>query len=100
MRPESFAEISVPVSLVVGDQDDQAVPEKNAKLIALQLKDVSLNLLPKVTHYTFLSECTDMGMQYAKQFCTDPEGVNRSDVHEQVGAQALVFFRRTLYSKN
>ena len=49
-----------------------------------------------MAHYTFLPRCNALGQRVARPVCADPAGVDRDAVHEQVSAQALAFFGRTL----
>lgn len=93
---ESVAGVQVPLRMVVGTADDQAIPEATAKPVAALAPRAQLQLLPGVTHYTFLSTCNLLGRTVARQVCTDPEGVDRDAVHRQVSADALEFFNRTL----
>jgi predicted dienelactone hydrolase len=59
--------IKVPVYVVVGDKDDQAIPEYNAKLIAALIPGAELQILPNVTHYTFLPICNERGNSQVKE---------------------------------
>jgi predicted dienelactone hydrolase len=94
--PDSLAHIEVPVRMVVGSADNQAVPTVNAEPIAARIPGSVVEVLPGVTHYTFLPECTVIGRNVAKLFCVDPDGVDRSEVHRRVAAEAVAFFDRTL----
>jgi predicted dienelactone hydrolase len=93
---DSVAQIKVPLRIVVGTADDQAIPEATARPVAALVPKAELQLLPGVTHYTFLSTCTLVGKTVARQICSDPEGVDRAAVHRQTGADTLAFFDRTL----
>lgn len=93
---DSLAGIRVPVRIVVGTADDQAVPATTAQPVAALIPKAELQLLPNVTHYTFLSTCNALGRTVRGQLCTDPEGVDREVVHRQVSRDALDFFGRSL----
>lgn len=93
---DSLAGIDVPVHIVVGTADDQAVPTTTAKPVAAAIPKAELDLLPQVTHYTFLATCTLLGRNVARPVCVDPEGVDREAVHRRVAQDALDFFNRTL----
>ncbi len=97
MRPDSLAAITAPVHIVVGSADDQAAPGTNAQPIAKAIPNAKLDMLPKVTHYSFLPSCNERGKQYVKTICTDPVGVDRDALHQQVGARALEFFTQALH---
>ena len=96
MTKESLKAIKVPVHIVVGDKDDQAIPEYNAKPIAALIPGAELQILPNVTHYTFLPICNERGNNYVKELCVSPAGVDRSTVHQQIIGTALNFFSHTL----
>lgn len=93
---ESMSAIKVPVRLVVGAEDDQAIPEFNAKVYAANIPSATLQILPAVTHYTFLADCNDLGKNVAKEICVDPTGVNRTTVHQQIADDAVKFFNGVL----
>jgi predicted dienelactone hydrolase len=96
MTHDSLAAIAVPVQIVVGSDDDQAIPRFNAEPMAAAIPDAKLRILPKVTHYSFLPTCNDKGNTYAKEICASPAGVDRDVLHQQVSANAVEFFGRTL----
>lgn len=95
----SLEGIGVPVRIVVGDADDQAVPGTTARPVATAIKGAELSVLPRVTHYAFLATCTGFGRTVAKQICVDPDGVDRAALHAQVADDAVAFFNRVLRRK-
>lgn len=96
LTAESLKQIVVPVRIVVGARDDQAVPERNAVPVAAQIAGAELEVLPGVAHYTMLPTCNALGRRVASAICTDADGVDRAATHRAVSAQALAFFERTL----
>lgn len=96
MTRDSLAAIAVPVQLVVGSDDDQAMARFNAEPMAAAIPGAKLRILPKVTHYSFLPTCNDRGQTYVKELCASPAGVDRDVLHQQVSADAVEFFGRTL----
>lgn len=96
MRRDSLEAIAVPVQIVVGSDDDQAFPHLNAEPLAQAIPNAKLDILPKVTHYSFLPVCNDRGKTYVKELCTDPVGVDREALQEDVAARALEFFSQAL----
>lgn len=86
----SLSEIHVPVRVIVGSNDDQAVPDVNAKPISKAIPNATLDVLPNATHYTFLPRCNLMGRLFARQFCVDPAGL--------IGLQRTPRSVRWLYS--
>ncbi len=93
---DSMAAIKVPVRIVVGAADDQAIPEFNAQVYAANITGSKLLTLPAVTHYAFLDECTMLGKMVARQVCVDPAGFDRAAIHQQVAADAWNFFEDKL----
>ena len=89
---QSLRDISIPVRIVVGDKDDQANPEVNAIPIQEAIPEAELQLLPGVAHYTFLAPCGLKGRFLVRQLCKDPHGIDRHEIHQEVGADALEFF--------
>jgi predicted dienelactone hydrolase len=96
MTKASLAEVKVPVRIVVGSKDDQASPAVNARPIASAIPNAELEILPNVAHYTFLARCNLFGKVVARPLCTDPDEIDRAEVHRRVSADALKFFNRTL----
>jgi predicted dienelactone hydrolase len=96
MQRDSLATITTPVQIVVGSEDDQAAPGLNAEPMAQRIPNAKLAILPKVTHYSFLPVCNDKGKNYVKELCTDPAGVERALLHQQVAARALELFNTAL----
>lgn len=93
---KSLAHISIPVRIIVGTRDEQAIPTFNAKLIASSIPTAELELLPDVAHYTFLACCSLRGKLFVRQLCSDPRGIDRKQIHRKIGADVVAFFNRTL----
>jgi predicted dienelactone hydrolase len=96
MTKASLAEVKVPVRIIVGSKDDQALPDTNVRSIAIAIPNAEFELLPNVAHYTFLAKCNLFGRVVARSLCTDPDEIDRGKVHRTVGADVLKFFNRTL----
>jgi predicted dienelactone hydrolase len=96
MTKASLAEVKVPVRVIVGSKDDQALPDVNARPIASAIPNAELEIIPSVAHYTFLGRCNLVGKVVARSLCSDPDGIDRAEVHRRVGADVLRFFDRTL----
>ncbi len=92
MTDDSLAHIDVPVRIVVGSADNQAVPAVNATPIAARIPGSKLEVLTGVTHYSFLPACTAIGRDVARLYCADPDGLDRDEVHRRVAAEAVSFF--------
>jgi len=96
MTKASLAEVKVPVRIIVGSKDDQAFPDVNARPIASAIPSAEIEIIPNVTHYTFLARCNLWGKVVARSLCADPDEIDREEVHRRVSADALKFFNRTL----
>ena len=96
MTRASLAEVKAPVRIIVGSKDDQAVPDVNARPIASAIPNAQLEIIPNVMHYTFLARCNFLGKVMARSLCTDPDEIDREEVHRRISADALSFFNRTL----
>jgi pimeloyl-ACP methyl ester carboxylesterase len=96
MTRASLAEVKVPVRIIVGSKDDQAVPDVNARPIASAIPNAELEIVPNVMHYTFRARCSRLGKVIARSLCTDPDEIDREEVHRRVSTDALNFFNRTL----
>ncbi len=94
--PASLDSIGIPVRIVVGDRDDQAVPEVTARPVSARIDGATLDILPGVSHYAFLAECSLQGRLFLRQLCADASGVDRGAHHDNVAADALDFFDREL----
>jgi predicted dienelactone hydrolase len=92
-----IAPIARPVFLYYGEHDEVLLPAENALQIKPWIKSLSgIEVVPKAGHWVFLTPCTTELKAEAATICTDPAGVDRPRVHEQVNAEALAFFRKTL----
>ena len=91
---ESLHSLRLPVAVVVGSADPIAPAAQNADLIRQRVRGAHETVLPNVSHYTFLDTCTSGGRQQLPAFCSDPAGVDREAVHEQVSDAAAQFFAR------
>ncbi len=92
--PESLRSLRLPVAMVVGSADPIAPAETNANLLKANVRGARETVLPNVAHYTFLDTCLPAGKASLATYCTDPVGVDRTAVHEQVDDLAIQFFGR------
>lgn len=97
---DSLRGITIPVSVIVGTQDTVAPVASNAERVASLVSGAEYAEIEGAGHYTFLSECTDLGKVYVKTLCTDSPTIDRAKVHNSVSGQVLSFFNRTFsYNK-
>ncbi len=83
-NPSSLKSISIPVGIMVG-QDDREAPHKDcAAWLKEQCPEMTLELLDKnVGHYIFLPEPTKIDLENEPDIYCDPVGVNRRNIHNQ-----------------
>lgn len=96
MTEASLNKADVPTLIMVGDRDDQATLDRNARWMADTMPNARLEVLPGVSHYTFLAPCTLKGRLFVGALCADGAGVDREAVHRQVGQRIVDFFERHL----
>jgi predicted dienelactone hydrolase len=92
----SFADVSIPVSLVAGTDDVTAPVKTNIDRIAGFIPGAKLMLVPGAAHYTFLDTCLPAATERLANICVDHPGVDRDKVHEQTIERALDFFQVAL----
>lgn len=96
-----FDNVHIPVFLYYGQNDSVLPPEANAKHIRPYLKTLyAVKEVPKADHWVFLPPCSAELKKEIPPMCADPASVDRAKVHEQVNADALAFFRKTLDVKD
>ena len=97
----SFDNVLIPVFLYYGQNDTVLPPEANAKHIKPLIKTLyAVKEVPHADHWVFLPPCSTELAKDIPAMCVDPAGVDRAKVHEQVNADALAFFRKTLDVKD
>ena len=78
--------------------DDRAVPPKdNAEFAAKYIPNAELWIIPgPVGHEIFTNECNEEGRDETPDGCIDAPGVDRAELHREIGAKALRFFGDSL----
>ena len=97
LTQESLHAIKLPVEIVVGSADRIANPRDNADYLRAYIRGARENVIPNVTHYTFLDTCTPTGKTQLPAFCTDDPLIDRTTIHTQVSTEAIKFFDRALH---
>jgi predicted dienelactone hydrolase len=92
----AFADVTAPIFLYWGEADPLLLPAENAQLVlrAPTLKDK--HSIPKAGHFVFIPPCSPTLAKVAAEICTDPPGVDRAKIHDQINADAVRFFDATL----
>lgn len=92
-----FDNVHIPVFLYYGQNDSVLPPEANAKHIQPYLTTLyAVKEVPHADHWVFLPPCSPELAKDIGPLCRDPAGVDRAQVHAQINADALAFFRKTL----
>jgi predicted dienelactone hydrolase len=93
---ESLRAINKPALILVGDADNTAPVEECPSWLHARLDRSTFKILQGgLGHYVFLPEGTALGFSFAEQLFTDPAGVERADVHEEIAELSGLFFRGT-----
>lgn len=92
INKESLKNIVIPISVVVGSIDKVVPAKTNGKIVSKLMKNSQYSELEKVGHYTFLSNCTDLGFKYLKELCGDHSDIVRKKIHSDVSQKAVEFF--------
>jgi len=95
LTERSLRSVRVPVELVVGDADVTTPMATNAVHVTGLIPDSRLEVLPGVSHYTFLNPCSARGVEVL-DLCRDLASVDRAAIHRKVGEMAWRFFRTSL----
>ena len=93
-KPRSIAEISIPVTMMVGQSDHEAPHEQCAFWVREQNAGFGVELLgTNVGHYVFLNEATELGRELEPTLCRDEAGVDRQAIHEHGASATETLFR-------
>lgn len=94
---DGIEKIDRPVFLYYGDADHLLIPPENAARIRPWIKNlVGAKVVHNADHWVFIDPCTAVLKKENTMICSDPPGVDRVAVHQQLNADALAFFRKTL----
>jgi predicted dienelactone hydrolase len=89
--------IDRPVFLYYGDADHVLIPKENAAHIRPWMKTLAgVKVVHNADHWVFIDPCSMELKKDNPTICSDPAGVDRIAVHQQLNADALAFFRKTL----
>jgi predicted dienelactone hydrolase len=93
MDASGLRRTAVPAYLIVGAGDTTTPPKDNAEFAAKYIPHAQLDILPGlVNHEIFTNECDQVGRDNYPETCVDAPGVNRGELHAQIGTAALRFF--------
>lgn len=93
MDKEGLQQLKIPTYIIVGSIDTQARIKENSEFAAKYIPNVQLEVIPgPIDHEIFVNECDPLGRDAFPEACIDAPGVNRAQLHEQIGQTALKFF--------
>lgn len=92
----SFADVTIPVSLLAGDADVTVPLATNIQRIAGFLPNAQIEMVPGASHYTFLDTCRAEVVARLATICQDGAGVDRDAVHVLAAERAVRFFAAAL----
>jgi predicted dienelactone hydrolase len=93
LDPSSLSAMRLPVMIVAGNADTVAPPATNAEVAVRAIPGAVLELLPKVGHYDFLSDCTPAGLE-AVPICKVE--APKAGTHQRAIEAAKAFFAHAL----
>lgn len=95
---DSLAGVAVPVELRSAADDAVLPAAGNASLVEKSLRgNLTRHVtVPSAGHFVFLAPCNPAMKSIAPALCTDPAGVDRQAVHDQLNQDAAAFFRARL----
>jgi predicted dienelactone hydrolase len=101
MDEDGLRQLTIPTYITVGARDTQAPPKDNAEFAAKYIPNAELADIPgEVDHEIFVNECDEEGRDEFPEACIDAPGVDRTAIHQSVGAAALKFFDRNLHRRS
>ncbi|WP_168790357.1 alpha/beta hydrolase family protein [Paraburkholderia aromaticivorans] len=92
----SFADVTIPVSLLAGEADVTAPVATNIHRIAGLMPKAHVEMVPGASHYTFMDTCLADVVAHLAGICQDGPGVDRDAVHALAADRAIRFFAATL----
>jgi len=83
----------IPVSILVGEKDVTVPAETQARIAERLIPGARLEVMPGVTHYSFLPVCSAPARSEVR-ICRDAD--RQEEAHEHAIAAALALFDRVL----
>jgi predicted dienelactone hydrolase len=87
----SLVAIATPVAMVVGEVDREAPADTCATWLHEHLPNGTLEILPEIGHYQFLSEGTELGRREEPHIWRDPPDFDRRAFHARIADLAVTF---------
>ena len=87
------------VKVVLANKDTQIAFAETSLVLDQILPQARVRVIEGATHYMFLAPCSIKGKIVLRSLCSDPVGLNRRDVHAEVGKDAVDFFSSSLFNE-
>lgn len=89
-------DVKAGIQVVLAEKDEQIALSETKHFLEQNLPHAKLKIIEKATHYVFLAPCNLRGTLFLGSLCSDPDGVNRRDIHGKIGQDAVEFFNSAL----
>ncbi|MBX5083806.1 dienelactone hydrolase [Rhizobium lentis] len=91
---ESLKTVEAPALILVGDADKAAPAEECSSWLHQRLTRSALKIFGGgLGHYVFVPEGTGLGFAFAAELFTDPPGIERAAVHDEIAELSVALFR-------
>ena len=95
---KSFANVSIPVRIISAGKDEELDNRVNAQHFKSVLSDkAGHEIIAGAGHYIFMAPCSDKLKLAVPVICTDPESIDRVEVHRRLNKNIVRFFDNLLY---
>jgi predicted dienelactone hydrolase len=91
---ESLKAVEAPALILVGDADRAAPAEECSSWLHARLRRSALKIFGGgLGHYVFVPEGTALGLAFAAELFTDPPGIERAAVHDEIADLSAALFQ-------
>jgi predicted dienelactone hydrolase len=91
---ESLKAVDAPALILVGDADRAAPAEECSSWLHARLRRSALKIFSGgLGHYVFVPEGTALGLAFAAELFTDPPGIERAAIHEEIANLSAALFQ-------
>ncbi|MBX5188659.1 dienelactone hydrolase [Rhizobium sp. NZLR3b] len=93
---ETLKAVDAPALILVGDADRAAPAEECSAWLHARLSRSALKIfVGGLGHYIFVPEGTALGLAFAAELFTDPPGIERAAIHDEIADLSAALFRDT-----
>ena len=91
---ESLKAVDAPTLILVGDADTAAPAEECSSWLHARLRRSRLRIFGGgLGHYVFVPEGTALGLAFAAELFTDPPGIERAAIHDEIADLSAALFQ-------